>query len=260
MNYGSPPAKISYIFASSGTKNAIPATSTGIPAPNRAAYSTGFPDITLLPVPSGGLPPFGADFNGILYAVTGTLNYLSAGGLYTYDSTFASTIIGYPSGAVLLKSSGSGLWQNTVDGNTTNPDAGGANWVDPILAATINATSDPAFGNNSTSPASTSWVRGAIQAIFNAAGFAVSLGQNGYVKLPSMLGGVVVQWGSNNTPVNAGATITFPIPFPNRAAAVCLTDIGNGSHTVGYNAISTTSITVTMSAPGTQIAYIAIGY
>ena len=260
MNYGSPPAKMTYIFASSGTKNTVPPTTSGISAPNQAAYSTGFPSSTFLPVPSGGLPPFGADFNGILFSVTGTLTYLSGGGFYTYDSAYATANSGYAQGALILKSNGLGYWQNLTDGNTTNPDAGGTGWADPFINATINPAIDPAYGNSSTSPASTSWVRGAMQAIFSAAGFAVSLGQNGYLKLPSFLGGVVIQWGSNNTPVNAGAIINFPIAFPNRAAAVCLTDIGNGSHTVGYNAISTTSITVTMSASGTQIAYIAIGY
>ncbi|TFW71410.1 hypothetical protein C3Y98_04710 [Methylotenera oryzisoli] len=85
----------------------------------------------------------------------------------------------------------------------------------------VTAASDPTFVNNSSSPASTSWVRGAMAAIATAAGFAVSLTANGYIKFPSWLGGWIVQWATgtndaaNNTEVSQ--TITWPLAFPTAA-------------------------------------------
>lgn len=79
---------------------------------------------------------------------------------------------------------------------------------------TITAAGDPTFANDSTSAASTGWVRGAMSAIATAAGFAASFGTNGYIKFPSWLGGLVIQWGSVNRSVAGDVTVTFPITFP----------------------------------------------
>ena len=47
-----------------------------------------------------------------------------------YSAQVAALIGGYPANITLDKSDGSGDWKNTVAGNVTNPDAGGAGWID----------------------------------------------------------------------------------------------------------------------------------
>jgi len=126
------PSKIQIPFANSAGssyKNTIPqASQIGI-TNGKASLTDGFPPLTFQAISSGGVPPFGADFNGILYEITAIQQWQEAGGLFTYDATFSSTIGGYPNGAVLLAAGLSGLWLNSVDNNTSNPDTGGAGWI-----------------------------------------------------------------------------------------------------------------------------------
>lgn len=62
--------------------------------------------------------------------------------------------------------------------------------------------------DNSTKLATTAWAK---------AGFAVSIAITGYIKFPSWLGGLVIQWGRTASALDAGGgqTISFPIAFPN---------------------------------------------
>lgn len=90
----------------------------------------------------------------------------------------------------------------------------------------VTAASDPTFADSSVNAASTNWVRGAMSAIATAAGFAASFTTNGYIKLPSWLGGFILQWGSGNAG-SAGPTVTFPIAFTTACYAVICGDIGN---------------------------------
>ncbi|MFJ3045321.1 hypothetical protein ACIPEN_05790, partial [Herbaspirillum chlorophenolicum] len=84
----------------------------------------------------------------------------------------------------------------------------------PGDAKVISAVSDPTFANNSASAASTSWVRGAMAAIATAAGFVASFAANGYVKFPSWLGGLVVEWGTGTSDGSGVLNITMPLAFP----------------------------------------------
>lgn len=79
------------------------------------------------------------------------------------------------------------------------------------VAATVTVANDPTYADNSIKAASTGWVRGAMSAIATAAGFAVSLGASGYVKLPSWLGGIILQWGAGV----GGTQVTLPVAFNN---------------------------------------------
>lgn len=118
----SAPTKITIPFANSGTKNTIPNTSQiGITA-GLASYPDGFPPLTMTPVASGGVPPFGQDFNGIFYAVTSALQWLQSGAGYAFDGTFSTAVGGYPQYAVVQRSDGQGFWLNTVANNTTGPE------------------------------------------------------------------------------------------------------------------------------------------
>jgi len=94
-----------------------------------ASFTDGFPPLTRTALGAGGIPPNGEDVNGILYMATAHLALVCSGQPYKWDSGQETAIGGYGLGAVVQNTAGDGFWLNTVNGNTTNPDAGGAGWV-----------------------------------------------------------------------------------------------------------------------------------
>lgn len=105
--------------------NTIPDVSAD---PQLADYQSGFKPLTFQPVGSGGVPPLGQDFNGILNAITAHLFALQGGSLQAYDVDVATAIGGYNKGAIVSMVNGEGYWINLVDDNATDPEAGGAGW------------------------------------------------------------------------------------------------------------------------------------
>lgn len=100
------------------------------PTPGRASFTTGFPSLNFEQIAAGGIPPFGKDMNGALQAVTQWLRWSQAGGVpVKYDSSFSSSVGGYPKGAFIQSATTGKFWISSVDDNTTNPDSGGANWI-----------------------------------------------------------------------------------------------------------------------------------
>jgi hypothetical protein len=96
-----------------------------------ASLNDGFVPLNFQPVEAGGVPPFGQDFNGLLFQTTAGVQWLQAGGLAVYSTSFAVAINGYPNGAVLVKANGTGFWISTVDNNFSNPDgATPTGWAD----------------------------------------------------------------------------------------------------------------------------------
>jgi hypothetical protein len=86
----------------------------------------------MTPIASGGVPPNGLDMNGILKAATAPAVWFSGGGGFPFDSAWSTAVGGYPQGARVLRTDGSGYWLNTVDNNTTDPESSGgaaAGWV-----------------------------------------------------------------------------------------------------------------------------------
>lgn len=79
-------------------------------------------------------------------------------------------------------------------------------------APSVTPTNDATYADSSAKPASTSWVRGAMSAIATAAGFAISVGANGYIKFPSWLGSLIIQWGQTLI-VTAGTDVTVTLPY-----------------------------------------------
>lgn len=127
MQISDAPGKIVLPFGSSGSKNTIPVNSTG--TPGQASFEDGFPDETMIPVTSGGVPPAGKDFNGIFFDESSISRWVSAGAGFPWDSAFSAAVGGYPKGAQVLQASGLGYWLSIADNNTTDPDTGGAGWV-----------------------------------------------------------------------------------------------------------------------------------
>ena len=94
---------ISGPFAYNGIKNTIPDAPTST---HHASIEEGFPPITMQPLATGGIPPEGADFNGIFNLTTQFYFAFQNGAMPTYSAAVAAAIGGYPKGAVLWYASG----------------------------------------------------------------------------------------------------------------------------------------------------------
>ena len=130
MNRTDAPKKQPIAFGVNGPREDLPDTTpTG---DNTASYTSGFPPITMTIKSAGGRPPKGQDMNQILYELSNLSRWGSTGALNSYDSSFATSISGYPKGSVLLGSDGETIYINTSEGNTTNPNSSGAGWSDAL--------------------------------------------------------------------------------------------------------------------------------
>lgn len=126
MNRTDAPAKQPKPFGINGPREPILATTPA--GDNTASYDSGFPPITMTLKSAGGLPPKGQDMNQILYELSSLARWSSTGAINSYDSTFATAISGYPSGAMVISDDGNTIYINTTNANTTNPNTGGAGW------------------------------------------------------------------------------------------------------------------------------------
>lgn len=114
------PTKHAIPFGQNGNKRDIPQeTKTGS---GEASLSLGFPPETMVPKVSGGIPPSGKDFNGILNELSAMGRWANAGAGYPFDAAFTKAIGGYPAGAKIPNSENSGFWLNSVDNNLDNPE------------------------------------------------------------------------------------------------------------------------------------------
>lgn len=141
MSASSVPSPFNIPWANSATCN-TPYSTTCFTAPvpqssqigivNCAASLTdGFPPLTVVPVSGGGCGAFIQDFNGILKQITQWTQWQSAGNALVYNSAFQTAIGGYPKYATLAVAATPGCqWISTVDNNLSDPDTGGANWLE----------------------------------------------------------------------------------------------------------------------------------
>jgi hypothetical protein len=140
----------------------------------------------MTPEVSGGLPFFGQDMNGILWMISAYCANFAAGAFSTYNSTLATDISGYPSGAVLVNANGTGLWYNQSNGNSTDPDTSSfANW---LAAACV--------GSFFVSLAATNVTLTGLQAAVSLIVLTGTLTSNVSVALPTLVG---QQWVIANT-------------------------------------------------------------
>lgn len=150
------PGKLVLPFANAGGKSTIPvASQIGVTA-GAASLTDGFPPLTRTPIAAGGVPPSGLDMNGILYEMSAIIRWTNAGGGYPFDGTFAAdtNVGGYPKGARIMRSDGTGYWFNTAENNVTDPESAGAaaaGWVPDfttgvaaVAMASANVTLTPA--------------------------------------------------------------------------------------------------------------------
>ncbi|AMM14255.1 hypothetical protein AX768_09255 [Burkholderia sp. PAMC 28687] len=152
MQASNAPTKVPLPFANAGAKNAIPTASQIGVTPGAASLTDGFPPLTRTPVAAGGVPPSGQDMNGILNLLSANIQWENAGAFFPYDATFSTAISGYPKGALLAKAANNGFWLNTADNNTTNPDTGGAGWVDPLAGRLLKTTVFATAGASTFTP------------------------------------------------------------------------------------------------------------
>lgn len=155
MQASQTPTLVPLAFAANGTKNTIPeASQIGI-TPGAASLNDGFPPLTFTPVAAGGVPPAGADFNGVLNLITASIRWAHGGGRYAFSSTFAAdaNVSGYPAGAMLMSADTLGAWLSLNDSNTDNPDTGpGTKWV-PAHAYGVTAVTGLTNVNVTLTPA-----------------------------------------------------------------------------------------------------------
>ena len=135
MQASSLPTKFPIPFANGAGgsfRRTIPVASQIGISPGAASFTDGFPPVTFSPTASGGDPPFGQDFNGLLYEMTAWDQWTQAGGPVFWDSAFSTAIGGYPMGAIVRSNILAGAqWLSTADNNTSNPDAFGTGWIVP---------------------------------------------------------------------------------------------------------------------------------
>ena len=133
--------------------------------------------------------------------------------------------------------------------------------------AQANTGATPAATDNSNHLATTSWAYSAMTYIAQAAGFNIQLGVTGFIKLPSWLGGLILQWGKENAVASGGgANVTFPLTFPNAClsnGATINNTVGNStalSAGVGTPSVSGMTVFHNGTNPATAITWYAIGY
>jgi hypothetical protein len=121
------PVKIPLPWATNDASVVAP-TPLNPTGPGRGSWTLGFTSLNMLPLASGGVPPFGQDMNGVLQAISAWGWWAAAGGQVRYDNVFSTENGGYPLGAYLQSADHLGWWMSLVDDNATDPDSGGSNW------------------------------------------------------------------------------------------------------------------------------------
>lgn len=155
MQSSAVPTKIQVPFANAGAKNTIPVASQVATDPALASFTDGFPPATRTALAAGGKPPYGQDFNGVFNAITTIQQFQSAGGVFGYDSTFATAIGGYPKGSVLMSSDFTQKFISTQESNTNDPNAASpVGWISLTAGRLLNVQvfSTPGIGSYTPSP------------------------------------------------------------------------------------------------------------
>ena len=197
--------------AGAGFIATIPVPSQISTTPGKASFTDGFPPLCFQPPASGGVPPFGADFNGVLHWLSSWVRWQQAGGVPGYDAAFSTAIGGYPLGAVLKNAAGTGFWSSTVENNVTDPDTGGAGW-------TILTPASYPWSSITGVPALVTSVNGASGAVTVTSPTKAWVNFDGTASSPTAAAGLNI---SSITKISTGVyTITFTAAMANTHYAV----------------------------------------
>lgn len=149
----------------------------------------------------------------------------------------------------------------TVFNGTANLAAGG-NFSgtfsgSPAFSGSPTSTT-PVSTDNSQRVATTNWV----QALFAAMGAAFSIATDGYIKFPSFLGSLIIQWGVSGTVGGGTSSFNFPITFPNACFMLTATPYNttNNANYITVYSYSTTGCTFNVDGSGAACMFIAIGH
>lgn len=98
------------------------------PSAGRVGVKQGFPVETMTPIAAGGLPPHGADLNGVLRMLSASCQRGEAGVILTFSANFAAAIGGYPKNALVTYGADNRFYLSLADENQTVPGTSGAQW------------------------------------------------------------------------------------------------------------------------------------
>lgn len=119
--------------APSGAVDPIPETLAPSDPIQNASWTLGFPNVTMIPLAAGGIPPRGQSMNGVLKAISEHSSFVGGGGQYKWDQDWVDAKGGYAKGAVLQSDDGLASYVSAVDNNTdnfnTDPDSIGTSWL-----------------------------------------------------------------------------------------------------------------------------------
>ena len=114
-----------------------------------------------------------------------------------------------------------------------------------------------------------------IQKVLEATGVKYSLGQNGYVCFGSLVGGLIIQWATENKKLgnDEGAYVMLPIAFPTKCITALLSDtygrlsnssaMANQTEGAKVNAVTINSVQIINYWSGgldSAVTVLAIGY
>lgn len=121
----------------------------------------------------------------------------------------------------------------------------------------VTAQNTPDATDNTKKLATTDWAK---------LGFVISKSAIGYIKFPTWMGGLVIQWGVATTDGTGNAAVSFPLEFPNSALSVSVTpNVTNGAFGTYQSITKTTMLIQTWRAnnvqePTVTANWIAIGH
>ncbi|MDR5883615.1 hypothetical protein [Caballeronia sp. LZ032] len=130
-------------------------------------------------------------------------------------------------------------------------NSGNGAWVLVRNSGGVQTAVAPAQGDSSAKVPTTAWlstniqalVASCIDAVASAAGFTLVTGDIGYLKLPSWLGGVILQWGWSSNVVSATTPVTFPIAFTSACWRVIATGYQVAYGVQAYTVLNSKSVT-----------------